>query len=256
MKKFLLTLFAASYSLFLLPLPAYASHAWDNYHWARTSNPFTLRLGDNLSTSWDPYLVTASTDWSVSSVLDTTIVRGKTSGSFCRATTGQVETCNYRYGKNGWLGLAQIWVSGDHITKGVVKVNDTYFNTPTYNKPTWKQMVVCQEVAHTFGLDHQDEDFNNLPLGTCMDYTSDPTPNQHPNRHDYDELQIIYTHLDAINTVAKSKSQPTSAQSLLPSDLGDTASSWGKLIRQHGKSSIFQLDGARGEKVFTFVISA
>jgi hypothetical protein len=30
------------------------------------------------------------------------------------------------------------------------------------------------------------ETFDNPILGTCMDYTSDPTTNQHPNRHDYD----------------------------------------------------------------------
>jgi hypothetical protein len=26
-----------------------------NYHWARTSNPFTLKLGDNVSSAWDSY---------------------------------------------------------------------------------------------------------------------------------------------------------------------------------------------------------
>jgi hypothetical protein len=40
---------------------------------------------------------------------------------------------------------------------------------------------MCQEVGHTFGLDHQDENFNNTNLGTCMDYTNDPSTNQHPN---------------------------------------------------------------------------
>src|SRR5512144_3097541 len=52
---------------------ATANHAWGNYHWARTSNPFTLKLGDNLSSSWDAYLATTSSDWSKSTVLDTTV---------------------------------------------------------------------------------------------------------------------------------------------------------------------------------------
>ena len=51
-------------------------------------------------------------------------------------------------------------------------------------------MVMCQEVGHDFGLDHQDENFNNPNLGTCMDYTNDPSTNQHPNAHDYEELDI------------------------------------------------------------------
>ena len=37
------------------PEPAQATHTWGNFHWARQSNPFTLRLGDNLSSTWDSY---------------------------------------------------------------------------------------------------------------------------------------------------------------------------------------------------------
>src|SRR3989337_164385 len=54
------------------PLSAGASHSWGNYHWARTSNPFTLKLGDNVTSVWDSYLAEASSDWSQSSVLNTT----------------------------------------------------------------------------------------------------------------------------------------------------------------------------------------
>ena len=59
--------------------------------------------------------------------------------------------------------------------------------------------MICQEIAHDFGLDHQDENFSNPNLGTCMDYTSDPEgppSNEHPNQHDYDQLESIYSHLD------------------------------------------------------------
>jgi hypothetical protein len=193
-------------------LTALANHSWNGYHWARTSNPFTLKLGDNLSSVWKPYLATASTDWSKSTVLDTTVVAGRSTRR-CKATLGRVEVCNATYGNNGWLGVASIWLSGSHITQGTVKLNDTYFNTSTYNTPGWRQMVTCQEVAHTFGLDHQDTNFNNTNLGTCMDYTNDPTGtagtngtlnNEHPNQHDYDELVTIYSHLDSTTTVGQS----------------------------------------------------
>jgi hypothetical protein len=40
-------------------------------------------------------------------------------------------------------------------------VNDTYFNTPKYDTSAWRNLVMCQEVGHTLGLDHQDEDFDN-----------------------------------------------------------------------------------------------
>ena len=34
---------------------ATANHSWGNYHWARTSNPFTVKLGDNVTRVWDSY---------------------------------------------------------------------------------------------------------------------------------------------------------------------------------------------------------
>jgi len=228
-----------------------ANHSWGNYHWARTSNPFTLKLGDNVSSAWDGYLATTSSDWSDSIVLNTTIVAGQAKGRNCRPTSGRVEVCNAAYGNNGWLGVAQIWVSGSHIAQGTVRVNDTYFNTSTYNTTAWRNLVMCQEVGHTFGLDHQDENFNNPPLGTCMDYSSDPEPNQHPNAHDYEQLETIYAHLDSTTTVG-----------LAPPAMNEidfaTPAQWGRLIRTShgGRTAVYELDFGRGHKVFTFVIWA
>ncbi|TFD09386.1 hypothetical protein E3T29_04385 [Cryobacterium sp. TMT1-66-1] len=48
---------------------ASANHSWGGYHWARTSNPFTLKLGDNVTSAWDSYLATTSSDWTQSHVL-------------------------------------------------------------------------------------------------------------------------------------------------------------------------------------------
>ena len=53
---------------------ASADHAWGPYHWVRTANPLTLTLGDNVSGVWDASLAQASTDWSISSVIDTAVV--------------------------------------------------------------------------------------------------------------------------------------------------------------------------------------
>ena len=248
-KKFLFSLATVSILFVLAPLPAYASHSWGNYHWARTANPFTLKLGDNMSSNWDPYLATSSSDWSLSSILDTSIVSGGTTAKKCRATTGRVEVCNATYGRNGWLGMARIWITGAHITKGAVKVNDTYFKAAKYNTPAWRNSVLCQETGHTLGLDHQDEDFYNPPLGTCMDYSLDPTLNQHPNQHDYDQLELIYAHLDSTSTVGQTKLQKG-----LQTEPGDTPNSWGKLVRKHGKSAVYELNQKGGGKIVTFVI--
>ncbi|HUO84386.1 MAG TPA: hypothetical protein VM534_04650, partial [Thermoanaerobaculia bacterium] len=159
--------------LFLvLAAGAYADHSWGSYHWARTSNPFTLKVHDNLTSIWEPYLAEADTDWDKSSVLDLNVLWQSPLSNVkrCTSTTGRIEACNAKYGQTGWLGIAGISISGNHITKAYTKVNDTYFNTSTYNTPAWRRLVMCQEIAHDFGLDHQDEIFNNANLGSCMDY--------------------------------------------------------------------------------------
>jgi hypothetical protein len=235
-----------------------AHHRWRRYHWARTANPFSIDLGKNLSSSWANYLTSASNDWSLSDVLNTKVVTGGTSAAQCNPTSGRVEVCNAAYGSTGWLGVAQIWITGgSHIVQGTVKVNDTYFNTSQYNSPAWRQFVVCQEVGHTFGLDHQDENFNNGNLGTCMDYTSDPDgslqgqlSNLHPNAHDYEELDIIYSHLDSFTTVGAASTSRSRAL--------NNPSEWGQLVKvaHGGKTQIFERHFGNGQIVVTFVIWA
>ena len=260
------------FSLFwAFPAPTYANHYWgsnpppNSYHWARATASFTLQLGDNVSSAWDSYLATASVDWNVSGVLGTTVVRGLAASNVrkCRPTSGRVEVCSTTYGNNGWLGVASIWISGVHITQGTVKMNDTYFNTGTYNTPAWRKQVMCQEIGHTFGLDHQDETFGNPNLGTCMDYTNDPdgggsygASNEHPNTHDYEELGIIYSHVESFTTVKKSASNRPSAANDEPDRLG--TGQWGKLVRStnHGRTELYELDLGRGRKMLTQVIWA
>ena len=234
---------------------AYANHSWGGYHWARTSSPLLLQIGDAVNTgAWDAALNLASQDWSLSSVLDTSVVPSAVNPKTCKPVNGRVGVCNSKYGNNGWLGIAQIWITGgEHITQGVVKLNDTYFNTSKYNKPEWRNLVMCQEIGHTFGLDHQDENFSNPNLGTCMDYTDVPSSNQHPNQHDYDQLEAIYAHLDSVNT-ATSLTLSLRARDV---DVADRAE-WGKEVRKDskGNSSVYRRNLGKGEEVFTFVIWA
>jgi hypothetical protein len=214
MKRFVLTGFVLVGLASAFASSAGATHAWSTYHWARTANPFTIKLGDDLTTAeWKGDLATASSDWSIDSrwnnPLNTTIVPGQSTSRKCRPTAGRVEVCNNTYGNNGWLGLAQIWLSGGHITQGTSKMNDTYFNTPAYNISTEKLHVICQEVGHTFGLDHQST--TGASLNTCMDYYSNTsasdTLSTHPNDHDYEQLAIIYAHLDSVTTIGAAPTQ-------------------------------------------------
>ena len=260
----------------LFPAVMLANHSWNGYHWARTSNPFTLKLGNNVSSAWTLYLNNASSDWSQSTVLDTTIVAGGTKPRNCRPTSGRVEVCDASYGNTGWLGLAQIWVSGSHIAQGVVKLNDTYYYPgSSYDTFGWRSLVTCQEIGHTFGLDHQDTNFDNPNLGTCMDYTSNPDgppSNSSPNQGDYDELLCIYDpasagktlstpthsctgtgHLDSTTTVGQT------VNNLMPPAMNDVDYSephqWGRLIRGSRAAgfAVYDLDFGHGNHIFTFV---
>jgi hypothetical protein len=239
--------------LAVLPLSAGASHSWGNYHWARTANPFTVKLGDNVSGSWDAMLRTASADWSQSGVLDTTVVAGGTRPKSCRPTSGRVEVCNANYSNTGWLGIAQIWVSGSHIVQGVVKNNDYYFGTSTYpyNNKAEMQHVICQEIGHTFGLGHTSEDGSSQ--NTCMDYyhnlSDSDTTSTHPNTHDYQQLNTIYSHLDSTTTIGSTPAGFANADV-------HAIENWGQKVSDNAKTAIFVRDFGDENQIVTFVIWA
>jgi hypothetical protein len=91
-----------------------------------------------------------------------------------------------------------------------------------------------------------------------MDYTNDPDgsrfgqlSNEHPNKHDYDELVTIYSHLDSFSTAGAATS------SAAPAVL-DNPSEWGQLMKvsHGGKTQVFERDFGNGQRVVTFVIWA
>jgi hypothetical protein len=205
MKKLLIT----SASVFLIASVANAEHSWGPYHWARITtaeNPsFDLILVNSTTSDWDPYVSEAVLDWDT--YTDQFVFKEDTNGDTsrqvrrkCDAPDGQVRICNLAYGQNGWLGIAGISIDTDgHIMRGYTKLNDTYFSWDYYNTDDWKQSVTCQELGHDVGLGHQDENFNNVSLKSCMDYQDPPWPA--PNGHDTEQLDSIYGgHSDDYNS--------------------------------------------------------
>jgi hypothetical protein len=237
-------------------------------------------VGNNLTTTdWNSHFSTAITDWNQSTMLTLITVQGS-AGRRCKMVAGTVQVCNGTYGNNGWLGLASISLASgtSHITQGSAKMNDTYFNTSTYNNPNEKQHVICQEVGHTFGLDHQST--SGADLNTCMDYFSNTgtnagsTDSTHPNQGDYDELLCIYDpadagktltsgnhsctgtgHLDSTNTAAAKTASVVPRGGSGVADISEDPSSWGQLVRQsdNGRSSEYERYDADGSKTVTYV---
>ena len=192
--------------------PALADHSWGDWHWERAANPVTLKVLDSTSDTrtliggqnWPAMLGKSATDWSQSSVLDLA-VQPKTAidaaaQQACPFEPGAIRVCNVFNPDVTWLGLATVLPdagSGSgHVLAGTAQVNDTWFSTPLYNA-TNAQQVMCQEIGHTFGLDHQDD--SGKDLNTCMDY-AEALDNPSPNAHDYQQLEVIYAHLDGAGT--------------------------------------------------------
>ncbi len=191
---------------------ANASHRWGNYHWGSTTNTFTLQVLDstvaNTNANWPALLAIARTDWSKAADFDLALspyANSSRDRKRCTAVSGKIRVCNASYGNNGWLGLASINISGDHITQGTAKMNDSYSSTWT-SDPNEARHVMCQEVGHDFGLGHTSEDGSSQ--GTCMDYSSSPN-SVAPNAHDYAELASMYSHLDSSNTYSTSLAATT-----------------------------------------------
>ena len=76
-------------------------------------------------------------------------------------------------------------------------------------------------------------------------------------RSDYEELAIIYQHLDSSTTVSQ-----TTAGGKMPPAMGDIdfagPAQWGKLRKasRNGKAETYELDFGQGHKVVTFVLWA
>ena len=231
--------------------PVLAVHSWNGYHWRRTTSELTVPVGDNVDSRWDSYLNQAIVDWNKSTVINSPKVAGTTNPKNCRAVAGTIQVCNSNYGQTGWLGIASIWLSGGHISQGTTKLNDTYFNTATYNTPSWRALVTCQEIGHDYGLGHQDEDFSTDLTASCMDYTNQPAGNEHPDEHDYEQLLADYNHTESGMTISGGATAATT-------EPGDSPRDWGRPVHfdRQGRPDYFVQDFGNGQKKITHVFWA
>ena len=252
--------------------PASANHSWGGYHWAGDGSNVTLKVNTSTASVWNTSVNDSIADWHQSTELTLSRVPSSADPKRCNPIAGQILVCNASYGKRGWLGIASIWLTSGHISQATTKLNDSYFASGAYNTAAWRALVACQEIGHDFGLDHQDETFNNVNLGTCMDYTNAPDGgvvggfnygpgNRHPNAHDYGQLNTIYNHNDGFSSTTAStnfgirevgKAAPP-AQSSAGS--GDSPSEWGRAIHQDGlgRPDVFLKDLGNSHKVITHV---
>ena len=175
----LAVLFAAAF-LAGTAVQLYAFHQWGCYHWAWPTANSRLDLGyayGRVLTDRDyaGAFVRARDAWNTAPPLNV----------FQVSSGNQLTWYARKYGFNGWLGLATIYINGCIINKGTSKLNDSYLQFSSYSQ-TNIDHVACQEVGHTFGLDH-----DRTRADTCMNDTV-LTAGAQISQHDKDEIRTIY----------------------------------------------------------------
>ncbi len=199
--------FTTVFFVFISASGAYADHQWSSYHWEKEGDELTLKVGDNHTGVWE-----SSTFWGTNGLLNYVVSNWNTTGGSLAVVvvpgitdpnaggTGDIESFNDDYGNNGWLGLASISVTrgkNKHIVVGQSKVNDFYIDgLPDYVRFSqiinWVH-VLCQEIGHTFGLDHnRDGATGGTPDNTCMNDQTPLLEYSDPNQHDKDMLDLMY----------------------------------------------------------------
>ena len=262
----------AAVSLAALSVPASANHSWGGYHWAGNGSNLAIKVNTAITSQWTTSVGDSISDWNSSNELTLTAQTVLASAKRCSPIAGQILVCNAAYGQRGWLGIASIWLTNGHISQATTKLNDSYHNYAPYNTPAWRALVACQEIGHDFGLDHQDETFNNVNLGTCMDYTNAPDggvvngfnygpANRHPNAHDYEELNIIYNHNDGYTSATQGTNfgiRQVGQTGSAADAAGDSMAEWGRPLRRDalGRPNVFLKELGGGRRMLTHVFWA
>jgi hypothetical protein len=151
-----------------------------------------LELQNALDDTWQDEFAKAVLDWEEGEPDALTLTTAQVEVDHtCKPVEGVMKVCNGNYGETGWLGINEIisQVSNGQILSSVAKMNEYYLlNADEYER----QYTMCHEIGHGFGLPHTDESFTNVDLGNCMDYTSTPINNMHPDASNYNRLASLY----------------------------------------------------------------
>ena len=171
---------------------------------------------NSLSPSLQPLLTSTVRTWEYGSPLHPAVaIDLKTEPTYgCPRSMNAIRVCDNDYGKTGWAGFeVAVSTSDGYIQMSQVRINRHYL---TNQNSIYHRYVMCHELGHAFGLDHQDENFNNENVGSCMDYTRNHQDSLAPNVFDWQALLNIYGKLD-FNTISDSPTNsPTPVSTLRP----------------------------------------
>ena len=163
--------------LALLASNTWADHAWNGYHW-KSSNLAPTVADKTTASIYEVGLGVA--EWAA---LGTPIQPTLSATNKGKVTVSEGFS-------PFWLGQARIFIDDSgHITKGEVKLN-TILLEPL--GPAAADHVLCQELGHILGLDHQ-----RTAIDSCMNDIAVLGSVTTPNIHDAEQLGFIYSHMDS-----------------------------------------------------------
>eukprot|EP01006_Ploeotia_vitrea_P063329 TRINITY_DN85333_c0_g1_i1.p1 TRINITY_DN85333_c0_g1~~TRINITY_DN85333_c0_g1_i1.p1 ORF type:complete len:311 (-),score=26.59 TRINITY_DN85333_c0_g1_i1:146-1078(-) len=217
------------FALLVLVCVASANHQWGNYRMPCQNNALVVKIADchstgtfslprnpgdssQITTTWSALLAEVVARWnSIPNIPEGYVSGGQAlpfpwnsastspaKASFevvpCDTSGAQVESFDRDLGANsGYLGYAQVrtYKRPKGVISSAISVMNTGYIGVDYEFSSIRglQHVLCQEIGHTFGLDHQSE--SGADWNSCMDYSRD-LDNPYPNVHDRELLDQMY----------------------------------------------------------------
>jgi hypothetical protein len=146
---------AATTLTLLLGTTGASAHQWGSWSWNRSGSTVTIQVYNYAANSGAANQ--ALNDWDSHTILSLPRLNSHT----------DISVYDENAGNTGWIGLATIVnYSGNYITHAHAEYN-------TYYSESYDQIVgtYCQEIGHTFGLDHSNDGCMGLGYYNNLTYT-------------------------------------------------------------------------------------